>query len=376
MTVENSASPLAKSEVLDHLTSAVVVCKDDLQICYMNPAAEALFRASEQQSTGALLDDLLYPDDSTAFADLRAIFTSGHSITKRAAQFRPRDGTEVTADLTASLEPISSRLVIEVQPINRLLRINRDDHSVASQETTRALVRGLAHEIKNPLGGLRGAAQLLQRELGSSELTEYTRIIIDEADRLTELVDRMLGPNRQTKITEVNVHETLEHVVRLVDAELSGRVTFVRDYDPSLPDIRGDAAQLVQALLNIMRNAGQALAHTRNPQIELKTRVVRQFTIGATRHRLVAEIDISDNGPGIAEDMMDRIWFPMISGRPDGSGLGLAITQAIIGQNHGVIECTSRPGATCFSVFLPFDNDSATEPTTQSEDPASEHAIE
>ncbi len=376
MSTGTSKLSLAKSEVLDHLTFAVVVCNDALQVRYMNPAAEALFSTSQQHCADAPVADLLYNDDSTAFSDLREIFDSGQSITKRAAEFRIRDGSAVVADLTISLEPLSGHLVIELQPINRLLRINRDDHSVSSQQTSRELVRGLAHEIKNPLGGLRGAAQLLQRELAGNELTEYTRIIIDEADRLTELVDRMLGPNRQTKITEVNVHETLEHVVRLVDTELSGRVEFVRDYDPSLPAIRGDASQLVQALLNIMRNAGQALAHTRNPQIELKTRVVRQFTIGAIRHRLVAEIDISDNGPGIAEDMMDRIWFPMISGRPDGSGLGLAITQAIIGQNHGVIECTSRPGATCFSVFLPVDNDSSTEPTTQSEEPASEHAIE
>jgi two-component system nitrogen regulation sensor histidine kinase GlnL len=352
-----STEPPARAEVLDHLTSAVLVCNDALQVCYMNPAAEAVFRASAQQSAGALLDDLLYHDDSTAFTGMRDIFVSGQSITKRAAEFRTRDGSEVSADLTASLEPISNHLVIEVQPINRLLRIDRDDRSVSSQETSRELVRGLAHEIKNPLGGLRGAAQLLQRELGSNELTEYTRIIIQEADRLTELVDRMLGPNRKPQISQVNVHETLEHVMRLVDAELPGHIEFVRDYDPSLPNIRADSTQLVQALLNITRNAGQALQQTRNPQITLKTRVVRQFTIGATLHRLVAQIDIADNGPGIAGDMLERIWFPMISGRSDGTGLGLAITQAIIGQHNGVIECTSRPGATCFSVFLPFETE-------------------
>jgi two-component system nitrogen regulation sensor histidine kinase GlnL len=350
----------ARAEVLDHLTSAVVVCDQALEVRYMNPAAEAVFRASEQHSAGASLHDLLYHDDSTAFADLDEIFAGGQSITKRGAEFRTRDGSEVVADLTASLEPISNQLVIEVQPINRLLRINRDDHSVSSQETTRKLVRGLAHEIKNPLGGLRGAAQLLQRELGGGELTEYTHIIIEEADRLTALVDRMLGPNRKPQMTQANVHETLEHVMRLVDAELPGQIDFVRDYDPSLPDIRADATQLVQALLNITRNAVQALQplqETRNPRITLKTRVVRQFTIATTLHRLVAQIDITDNGPGIPADMMDRMWFPMISGRADGTGLGLAITQAIIGQHNGMIECTSRPGATCFSVFLPFESE-------------------
>jgi two-component system nitrogen regulation sensor histidine kinase GlnL len=360
--------PLTKSDMLDHLTSAVVVCNEALEVCYMNPAAEAVFGSSAQHSVGTAVDELVYPDDPNAFADLRDIFDTAQSVTKRAAEFRARDGSEIVADLTASLEPLSGYLVIELQPINRLLRINRDDRSVSSQETTRELVRGLAHEIKNPLGGLRGAAQLLERELGDNELTEYTRIIIDEADRLTELVDRMLGPNRQSQVAEVNVHETLEHVVRLVDAEFSGQFEFVRDYDPSLPNICADTAQLLQALLNIIRNAGQALARTRNPQIGLKTRVVRQFTIGTTLHRMVAQIDISDNGPGIPEELMDRIWFPMISGRADGSGLGLAITQTIIGQHRGVIECTSRPGATCFSVFLPFDDTAEAQPATQSED--------
>ncbi|MFP6815961.1 MAG: nitrogen regulation protein NR(II) [Pseudomonadales bacterium] len=353
MNSSNPESPtplLAKIDVLDHLTSAVLVCDGALQVRYMNPAAEGVFRTSQQHSLGTALNDLLYNDDSTAFADLRDIFATGQSVTKRAAVFRIRDGSEVVADLTASLEMLSSHLVIELQPINRLLRINRDNHTVSSQETT----RGLAHEIKNPLGGLRGAAQLLERELGNSELTEYTHIIIEEADRLTELVDRMLGPNRKLQIEEVNVHEALEHVMRLVDVELAGRIEFIRDYDPSLPNIRADARQLIQALLNISRNAGEALQHTRGPQIRLKTRVVRQFTIGSTLHRLVVQIDIIDNGPGIPEEMLDRIWFPMISGRPNGTGLGLAITQAIIGQHKGMIECTSRPGETCFSVFLPF----------------------
>jgi two-component system nitrogen regulation sensor histidine kinase GlnL len=347
--------PREKSEVLDHLTSAVVVCNDALQVCYMNPAAEALFRTSEQHSAGTSLQELLHYD-AAAFGDLPEIFDTGQSITKRASEFRVRDGSHVIADLTASLDSLSRRLIIELQPINRLLRINRDDHSVFSQQTTRELIRGFAHEIKNPLGGLRGAAQLLQRQLGDNELTEYTRIIIEEADRLTGLVDRMLGPNRELDIAETNVHEILERVVILVDAEMPGRIEFARDYDPSLPNVRADQAQLIQALLNITRNACQALQDTRNPQIALKTRAVRQFTIGAARHRLVTQIDITDNGPGISAEMMGRIWFPMISGRVDGTGLGLAITQTIIGQHNGVIECESRPGNTCFSVFLPIED--------------------
>lgn len=353
----NYAMPsVAISDILDQLTDAVVVCDASLNVCYMNPAAESLLNTSEHQSTGVQLTELLFEGAASPFADLGELFASEQSITKRAAEFQLRDGTEVIADLTASLEPISRHLVIELQPLNRLLRINRDEHSFFSQQTTRTLLRGLAHEVKNPLGGLRGAAQLLQRELEGSDLTEYTRIIIEEADRLTQLVDNMLGSNRQPEYVDVNIHELLEHVVRLVDAELAGRVNFARDYDPSLPPIRADRSQLVQAFINIVRNAGQALSETPDPAITLRTRAVRQFTIGATRHRVVMQIEIADNGPGIPEDMVDRIWFPMISGRAEGSGLGLAITQSIVGHHNGIIECTSRPGNTRFSVFLPMDS--------------------
>lgn len=341
--------------VLEHMSTAVLVIDDARKICYMNSAAEALFGTSGPRSRGTALSELTFDDGSDAFTGFNETFETGQSITKRAAEFRLRDGTPMTVDLTASLVPSTNHLIIELQPLNRLLRINRDDHSLFSQETTRKLVRGLAHEVKNPLGGLRGAAQLLERELKDDALTEYTRIIINEADRLTDLVDRMLGPNRRPEIEHVNVHSVLEHVIRLVDAEIPGWIDFERDYDPSLPPIRADEAQIIQAFLNIIRNAGQALEEKRHPRIVLKTRVVRQFTIGTIRHRMVAQIDIVDNGPGIPTDMIDRIFFPMISGRVDGTGLGLAITQTIVGQHHGVIECRSKPGETCFSVFLPLE---------------------
>jgi len=343
---------LDKTAVLEHLNTAVVVLSEELTVCYMNPAAESMLGTSEQRSTGCRVSDLIQADN---LDELRDLFSNGITITHRAASFRTRDGTEVVADLTASLEPITHRLVVEMQPMNRLLRINRDEYSSFSRETTRKLVAGLAHEVKNPLGGLRGAAQLLERELDDEGLKEYTRIIIDEADRLRDLVDRMLGPSNEPELTDVNVHALLEHVVRLVDAEVPGQIRFDRDYDPSLPPLRGDEAQLIQALLNIISNAGQALEAVGSPHILLRTRAVRNFTIGTTLRRLVAQIDVIDNGPGIEADMLERIFFPMISGRPDGTGLGLAITQNIIGQHGGIIECESRPGRTCFSVFLPLD---------------------
>ena len=203
--------------------------------------------------------------------------------------------------------------------INRLLRINREDRSVDAQETSRKLVRGLAHEVKNPL------------------------------------VDRMLGPIQQPRIAPINVHKVLARVGQLIKAEYGDRISLRRDYDPSLPDVAADESLLVQAILNIVRNAAQALADTEEPTITLQTRVVRQFTIGTARHRLVAQIDIIDNGPGIPAELYDRIFYPMISGRPEGTGLGLAIAQQIMSQHQGALECESRPGQTRFSVYLPVE---------------------
>lgn len=350
---------LDKADVLDSLTTAVMVLTPDLRVCHLNPAAEALLGHSEHRSAGMPAIDLLSQDDADLFNGFDAVLATGQSVTYRGRQFRTRDGAEVIADVTLSVEAPGGRLIVELQPVNRLLRINRDDHAAFSQETTRKLVRGLAHEIKNPLGGVRGAAQLLERELDEERLKEYTRIIIDEADRLKRLVDRMLGPNRRLEKRDVNVHAVLEHVIRLVDAETGGAIRFQRDYDPSLPPVPGDETQLVQAVLNIVANAAQAIEGRPNPTITVRTRITRQFTIGGQLHRFVAQIDIVDNGPGIPDDMIERMYFPMISGRPEGTGLGLAITQTIVGQHGGIIECESRPGRTCFSLFLPVHDAAA-----------------
>jgi two-component system nitrogen regulation sensor histidine kinase GlnL len=352
----NGPMTLATNDILEQLTTGVIALDAAFRIRYMNSAAQALLGTSDLRSAGAGLRDLLHPEDPMLFGRFDEVMRTGQSLTRRAVEFKTRDGTPITADLTASREHASGHLILEMQPMNRLLRINRDDHSVFSQETSRLLVRGLAHEIKNPLGGVRGAAQLLERQLQDEQLKEYTRVIIDEADRLKELVDRMLGPNSEPQKLPVNIHSVLEHVVRLVDAENAGSIAFVRDYDPSLPPVRGDESQLIQALLNIVANAAQALDRTAQPSINLRTRVTRRFTIGTQLHRIVLQIDLIDNGPGIPPEMMDRIYFPMISGRPNGTGLGLAITQTIIGQHGGVIECDSRPGRTCFSVFLPMED--------------------
>jgi len=237
--------------------------------------------------------------------------------------------------------------------MDRLLRIARDESRATQQQTTQQMLRGLAHEIKNPLGGLRGAAQLLARELPSEDLKEYTDVIINEADRLQKLVNRILGPNKLPKLAQVNIHELLEHVRSLLLAEAPQGIQIRRDYDPSIPELTADADQIIQALLNIIRNAIEALQG--EGEILLRTRVVRKFTIGQKQHDLVARIEVIDNGPGIAADVLERIFFPMVSSRAEGTGLGLSIAQSLIQQHNGIIECESEPGQTVFSIYIPIE---------------------
>jgi two-component system, NtrC family, nitrogen regulation sensor histidine kinase GlnL len=249
--------------------------------------------------------------------------------------------------------------IVELQQVDRQLRIRRETQLIRQQAATRDLVRGLAHEIKNPLGGLRGAAQLLAAELPEPELQEYTYIIIEEADRLQTLVNRMLGPNRRPDFRPLNVHHVLERVRSLVLAEPDHhQLHIVRDYDPSIPDLIGDMDQLIQAVLNIVKNAAKAL-HGEG-EIQLRTRVARNFTIGNERHRLVAHVEIQDDGPGIPSEISDTLFLPMVTSG-DGMGLGLSIAQSLITQHRGLIECHSRPGHTVFTILLPVAADGITE---------------
>jgi two-component system nitrogen regulation sensor histidine kinase GlnL len=291
-------------------------------------------------------------------AGLRRCLDSGHPYLERELQLTFSPGRTVTVDCTAA--PLPERdppteLLLELRQVDWRLRINREEHILAQHHTTRALVRNLAHEIKNPLGGLRGAAQLLERELPDPALREYTGIIIGEADRLRNLVDRMLGPNQLPNDGEVSIHEILERVRALIEAEAYPGIRIERDYDPSIPPLWGDADRLIQAVLNVARNATQALNERQQGIIILRSRVQRQYTIGAKRHKLVARLDVIDNGPGISPEQQEQIFYPMISGRPGGTGLGLSIAQSIINQHGGLIECVSRPGETVFTLLLPLD---------------------
>lgn len=345
--------------LLDNLTTATLLLNAELRLEYMNPAAEMLLAVSGQRSHGQFISEL-FTESAEALNSLRQAVEQAHPFTKREAQLTSLTGQSITVDyaVTPILHQGQTLLLLEVHPRDRLLRITKEEAQLSKQETTKMLVRGLAHEIKNPLGGIRGAAQLLARELPEDGLRDYTNVIIEEADRLRNLVDRMLGSNKLPSLSMTNIHEVLERVCSLVEAESQGGITLVRDYDPSLPDVLIDREQMIQAVLNIVRNAMQAIAgqnELRLGRITLRSRAVRQFTIGHVRHRLVARIEIIDNGPGIPAELQDTLFYPIVSGRPDGTGLGLAITQNIISQHQGLIECESHAGHTTFSIYLPLE---------------------
>ncbi|ARU90172.1 nitrogen regulation protein NR(II) [Pseudomonas sp. M30-35] len=351
--------------LLDNLTTATLLLDAELCLEYMNPAAEMLLAVSGQRSHGQFISEL-FTESAEALSSLRQAVDEAHPFNKREAVLTSITGQNLTVDYAVT--PVISRgktlLLLEVFPRDRMLRITKEEAQLSKQETTKLLVRGLAHEIKNPLGGIRGAAQLLARELPEDNLKDYTNVIIEEADRLRNLVDRMLGSNKLPSLSMTNVHEVLERVSSLVEAESQGCITLVRDYDPSIPDVLIDREQMIQAMLNIVRNAMQALSplsDMRLGRITLRTRALRQFTIGHVRHRLVTKIEIIDNGPGIPPELQETIFFPMVSGRADGTGLGLAITQNIISQHQGLIECESHPGHTVFTIFLPLEQ-GATQP--------------
>ena len=343
-------------KLLDNLSTAVIWLNDKLHILYINSAAEALFEVSGRQVTGEPLTALrLGPDNP--LADVATAAANGAVFSQREAQLQLNSGLCLTVDCAATpitdTEPQS--LLLELQALDRMVKISREEHLLAVQQASHTLIRGLAHEIKNPLGGIRGAAQLLAKQHQNSG--EYTQVIIAEADRLRHLVDNMLGPNKATTRQAINIHQVLHRVEQLIAAETDKTVKFMRDFDPSIPDLNADTEQLIQAVLNVTRNAMQALleSDTAKPVITLKTRVVRQFTIGDTRFKLVCAVHIIDNGPGIPANLLDKLFFPLVSGRASGSGLGLAIAQQIVQRHQGLIECSQAAGHTCFTLYLPLE---------------------
>jgi len=355
VTLDNSHKRL-----LDNQKTGVVVMDNDLRLLYLNVAAENLLEISVRKANKLFIGDVLIKA-AEDIGEMQTALTNRNSFTKRQAQLQLMHGKIVNADYTITPfdEDGEQRVLLEITSLEHSNRISREESLKSAHATTRELVRGLAHEIKNPLGGIRGAAQLLAAELNSEDLKDYTNVIIEEADRLHQLVDRLVGSRQPLKMQLTNIHEVLERVRSLVQAEINGiSIELITDYDPSIPPVLADSSQLIQAMLNIVRNAMQALF---SPKVEhslgriyLRTRIIRNATIGAKFHRLVASIKITDNGPGIKSDMIDSIFYPMISGRAKGTGLGLSITHSIINQHKGLVECESRPSATCFTVLLPI----------------------
>jgi two-component system nitrogen regulation sensor histidine kinase GlnL len=354
------AGHAAGHAALDLLATMVAVVTPEGECEFANSSCENVLGLSRRSMSRTLFFDWFV--EPRALRETVAAVSSNLFSTSRleAALKRPSSSTSETLPVHVTVNQIdgSRNVVFEMVEIEQQHRHEREERALEQAEATRELIRNLAHEIKNPLGGIRGAAQLLEMEIEQRSLTEYTQVIIKEADRLQLLVDRLLAPHRKPHVVgTVNIHEVCERVRALILAEFPRGLTTVRDYDTSIPEFSGDREQLIQALLNIVRNAAEALAgkiDEGGARIVLRTRVVRQVTLGKHRYRLALELHIEDNGPGVPEALRERIFFPLVSGRDGGSGLGLTIARTFIQQHHGTIEFESEPGRTVFKIVIPL----------------------
>ena len=343
---------------LELLATAVVALDAQYVVRYANQAAEDLLGTGARSLIGQHFPNLF--SDRAALESMLAEALAVHWSYRSQTVNYERPGRQAVplACVVTPVDVPATPLLVELRPIQEQLRLEREERLLDQQETTRELLRNLAHEIKNPLGGLRGSAQLLERELERADLKEYTQVIIKEADRLQVLLDRLLTPRRAVQVAQVNIHEVLERVRSLVQAEFPSGISILRNYDPSVPDMVGDKEQLIQAVLNVVRNAAQALlseAHAgRGGSIVLRTRTARQVTIARQRHKLALELQVMDDGPGVPEDIRDRVFNPLVSGREGGSGIGLALVQTYVQNHGGVVEFDSRPGRTIFTLLLPL----------------------
>ncbi len=355
MTMTPQSDTIGEFALLDHLSTAVLLLDARLRVVYLNAAAEQILGASNTRVVGKKIIQILNMPD-TLMVRMRDALEHEQPFTDRQVSIEPlgKDSIQVDCAITPSrTQRQQTGLLLELNAIDRPLRIAREEALLAQQEHARSLLRGLAHEVKNPLGGLRGAAQLLSRQLPDPELQDYTSIIIREADRLRGLIDRMLGPSTKPKKEPVNIHEVLEHVRKISRAGAAQSVAINFDYDPSIPEFFSDRDRLIQVLLNISGNAINAVGD--EGDITFRSRVISSFTIGGDRHPLVAGIEIIDNGPGVPAALLDQIFYPMVSGTSEGTGLGLSIAQSIMNQLGGLIECHSEPGNTVFTVLIPLE---------------------
>ena len=350
-------------KLLDNLSTAILVTDEMLHIRYANHAAETMLQMSSKQMIAELLD-AFFLQQSLDFSRLEETLKSGDGFSDSEVHLVLADGRFIMADLTVTCIDFKGQksLLLEFKKIDQQKRISQESMQWAQQQAARDLIRGLAHEIKNPLGGIRGAAQLLDKQLNNPETSEFTQMIIEQSDRLRNLVDRLLGPNIPPSFKWLSIHEVLEKVRTLVSFDESSNVSILRDYDPSIPDMWIDGDMIQQAVLNIVRNSMQALnEQDYQGTITLNTRIDRQMTIHGVRYPLVARLKIVDNGPGIPTHLKDTLFYPMVTGKKGGTGLGLSIAQTLIDHHRGKIDVDSWPGHTEFTIYLPIDKK---EPTT------------
>ena len=347
---------------LEHLATAVILLDDTHHVVYANPGAEVLFAFSRKQIDGIAIEQV--------FPHCEILFSAIDNALKTGSPYREHEFFITTLKqhsfaVTCTITPIDqapAAVLLEFQQMEQQLKMAREERMLVQQQANTELLRNLAHEIRNPLGGLRGAAQLLEHELPQASLREYTQVIIKEADRLQQLMDRLLVPHRVPKYEPTNIHEVLERVRSLLLAETPAgqdkSITVRRDYDTSLPETIGDREKLIQVVLNIARNAVQAMqSHSqKNGEIIFRTRAERQVTLAKKRYRVAIKLEIIDNGPGIPAEIRERIFYPLVSGRDGGTGLGLTLAQTFITQHHGMVECESEPGRTCFTILLPIES--------------------
>jgi two-component system nitrogen regulation sensor histidine kinase GlnL len=347
------------TEMLDAMVTSVFLLDQELNVQYLNAAAQTLLGLGPNQALRRRITELTRGADTLLPMFDRAR-NGGEGVVQRELAWPGSGSVDRILDCAVTqvgLHDGEPWLLLEIEDITQHRRLTRENALLAQLGGSRLMVRQLAHEIKNPLGGLRGAAQLLERELLDPALREYTRVIISEADRLTNLLDSMLGPGRPPAKQLMNVHELLERVYHLLRSEAPEGVLIDRDYDPSLPPVTVDPNHIIQAMLNLGRNAIQALSGVpvHSPRLMLRTRVASNVSVGAHRHRLVASIQFEDNGPGVPHDIRDTIFYPLVSGRADGTGLGLGIAQDLVSRHGGLIEFDSAPGRTIFVISLPMD---------------------
>ncbi|MEJ8854016.1 nitrogen regulation protein NR(II) [Variovorax robiniae] len=357
MAFGKAAANNKRFQSFDLLATMIAVVKPDGSVLFANAALEDALGTSRRTLEGSQFGACFH-EPAVLRTAIDGACTHEFATLRYEAFLRRVNHELMPVQVTLSRADKTGELIIEMLAIENQVRQDREERLIDQAQANKELIRNLAHEIKNPLGGIRGAAQLLQMEVESRDLIEYTQVIIHEADRLQTLVDRLLAPHRRPHVVgDVNIHEVCERVRSVILAEFPRDLHIERDFDPSIPEFRGDREQLIQATLNIVHNAAQALAERRaagDARITFKTRVARQVIFNKQWYRLALELHVIDNGPGVPDAIKDRIFYPLVSGREGGTGLGLTLAQTFVQQHHGVIECDSVPGRTDFRILIPL----------------------